>query len=181
MRKSIALFTMLVAFAGHVLADQYKDEVIILDVPDGFEGPIQQSPGPQAKVVGYAKPYQNKSGSTLFQITEYEMGQALREMPEDQRGETADFYLQQFLGGVQRRRANFAAGKAERIVLGGVPGARVRWTGDADGQRTSGIMYCVVIGTVVVSFHTQDIDGAPPENRAAATKAFESVAVAPGG
>ena len=42
-------------------------------------------------------------------------------------------------------------------------------------------MYCVVIGTVVVSFHTQDLEGAPPENRAAAVQAFESVAVRDGG
>jgi len=49
------------------------------------------------------------------------------------------------------------------------------------GKRASGVMYCVVIGTVVVSFHTQDIEGAPPENRAAAVKTFESVAVRGGG
>lgn len=181
MRKPIAVFVVLVAFATKVFADQYNDQVILLDVPEGFEGPIQQSPGPQAKVVGYSKPYPNKDGGTLFQITEYEMGEALRGMSEDKRGETADYYLRQFLGGVERRRTNFAAAKAERIVLGGIPGARVKWTGDVGGQRTSGVMYCVVIRTVVVSFHTQDIDGAPPENRAAATKAFESVAVPHGG
>jgi len=177
MRKLVALFAVLVAFASNVLADQYKDQVVVLDIPQGFEGPIEQSAGPQAKVVGYTRPYPNRDGGTLFQITEFQMGEALRAMPEDQRGATAEYYLGQFLGGVERRRTNFAAAKAEKIMLGGIPGARVTWTGDVDGQRTSGVMYCVVIGTVVVSLHTQDVDGAPPENRAAATKAFEGVAV----
>ena len=109
------------------------------------------------------------------------MGEALRGMPKDKRGEAADFYVEQFLGGVKRRRTNFSATKPERIVLGGIPAARVKWTGNVEGQRASGVMYCVVIGTTIVSFHTQDLEGAPPENRAAAVKAFESVVVLHGG
>jgi hypothetical protein len=78
------------------------------------------------KVPEYTKPYPDKNGGTLFQITEYDMGEALRGMPEDKRGETADYYLAQFLGGVERRRTNFSAAEPERILLGGIPAARVK-------------------------------------------------------
>jgi hypothetical protein len=175
MKNSIGVFLVLVAFETPLVAEEYTDQLITIDIPEGFEGPIQESPGPNAKVVGYTKPYQDRDGGTLLQITEYDMGESLRGMPEDARGETADYYLLQFLSGVERRRTNFVAAQPERIMLGGIPGARAKWTGDFAGQQTSGVMYCVVIGTVVVSFHTQDLDGAPQENRAAATKAFEGV------
>ena len=176
-KRLAAVLSILFVFASNVFAEQYKDKVIILDVPEGFEGPIEGSPGPQAKTVAYTRAYENEDGGTLFQITEYDMGEALLGMPEDKRGETADYYLGQFLGGVERRRANFAAAAPERIVLGGVPAARVKWTGEVAGKRTSGVMYCVVVGTVVVSFHTQDVEGAPPGNRSAAMRAFEGVSV----
>ena len=174
-RLAFALLVLLIASA--VSAEQYRDGVVVLEVPEGFEGPVEGSPDPQAKVVAYTKPYTAANGGTLFQISEYDMGDALRGMPENERGEAAAYYLAQFLGGVERRRTNFSATAPQRIELGGLPGARVTWTGEAAGQRASGVMYCVVIGTVVVSFHTQDIEGAPPGNRAAAVRAFESVAV----
>ena len=37
----------------------------------------------------------------------------------------------------------------------------------------SGVMYCYILGSRIVSFHTQDLDGAPPDNMAAAVRAFE--------
>jgi hypothetical protein len=175
MKRSVAVFSVLVAFAGVVLAERYEDRVVSLEVPEGFEGPIRGAAGPQATVVAYTKPYRSGKGGTLFQITEYDLGEALRDLPEDRRGEAADDYLAYFLGGVERRRTSFSAADPERIVLGGAPAARVTWTGEVAGQRTSGVMYCVVVGTVVVSFHTQDLEGSPAENRAAEMRAFESV------
>ena len=181
MNTRLAVVLLVLLTAGGASADQYRDELLVLEVPEGFEGPVEGSPDPQAKTVAYSKPYATAGGGTLLQITEYDMGDALRGMPEEGRGATADYYLAQFLGGVERRRTNFAATAPQRIELGGLPAARVTWTGEAGGQRASGVMYCVVIGTVVVSFHTQDIDGAPPQNRAAAVRAFETVAVRDGG
>ena len=180
MNNRLAVVLLVLLTASGVSAQQYRDELLVLEVPEGFEGPVEESPDPQAKTVGYIKPYARADGGTLFQITEYDMGDALRGMPEGERGATADFYLAQFLGGVERRRTNFTATAPQRIELGGLPAARATWTGAAAGQRASGVMYCVVVGTVVVSFHTQDIEGAPPENRAAAVRAFESVVVRDG-
>ena len=66
MKKCIAVFSVIVLFAGSVLAETYEDPFISLEVPEGFDGPIQGSDGSQAKVVGYAKPYRNGRGNTLL-------------------------------------------------------------------------------------------------------------------
>jgi hypothetical protein len=181
MNTGLTVALLVLVTASGASAQQYRDELLVLEVPEGFEGPVEESPGPQAKTVAYTKPYARADGGTLFQITEFDMGEALRGMPEGERGATADFYLAQLLGGVERRRTNFTATAPQRLELGGLPAARATWTGVAAGQRASGVMYCVVVGTVVVSFHTQDIESAPPENRAAAIRAFESVVVRDGG
>jgi len=48
-----------------------------------------------------------------------------------------------------------AYSKPERIQLGGLPASRVMWAGNFNGTPVSGVMYCVVIGTTVVTLHTQ--------------------------
>ena len=90
-RSAFALLFLLTA--GGVFAEQYRDELLVLEVPEGFEGPVEEAPSPQAKVVAYTKPYAAANGGTLFQISEYDMGDALRGMPENERGEAAAYYL----------------------------------------------------------------------------------------
>lgn len=175
------LLPILLSFPRDVSAEQYKDDVIVLEIPAGFVGPTQVSPAPQAKTLAYTKSFGDKNDSTSFQITEFDMGEALLSMPKNKRGESADFYVKQLLSGVERRRTHFAASEPERIVLGGLPASRVSWEGEVDGRRASGIMYCVVIRSVVVSFHTQSVVDAPPENRTAAMRAIENVVIQPGG
>lgn len=161
-------------------AEPFSNEVLMLDVPAGFEGPISASPGPGAKITGFTKPYKGINGGTLFQITTYDYRSSLKGMPEEERGNGSEYYLGQFLGGVERKRTSFSASNVERVSLGGLPGSRVKWYGKFNGKPTSGIMYCVIIGTTVVSLHTQDMDGAPPENRSAALAAFESLRIKDG-
>ena len=159
------------------LAETYSNDVIELTVPDGFEGPTTGSPGPGATVAGYVKPYSGRSGGTLLQVSTYDFRSALEGMPEAERGNASEYYLLQFLGGVERRRTSFSASRPERISLGGLPASKISWTGRANGLQTSGVMFCVVIGTTVVSLHTQDIDGAPAANRAAAIASIEGLVV----
>ena len=176
----IVIVALFIALPFPTLAETFSNEVLTLDVPDGFEGPILASPGPGAKIAGFTKPYSDSSGGTLFQITTYDFRSSLEGMPEEERGNASEYYLGQFLGGVEGKRTSFSASKAERISLGGLPGSRVTWNGKFNGTPTSGVMYCVIIGTTVVSLHTQDIDGAPPENRSAALAAFERMRVRDG-
>lgn len=177
--KAIAnLICFALLFPGAcAFAETYTNDVLTLDVPAGFEGPTSGSPGPGAKVVAYSKPHAGVDGGTLFQITTYDFGSSLEGMPEEERGNASEHYLGQFLGGVERKRTAFRASPPERISLGGLPASRVMWTGNFNGTPVSGVMYCVVIGTTVVTLHTQDVDDAPPENRRAAMDAFEALRV----
>lgn len=161
------------ALQSPAAAETFSNEVLSLEVPVGFEGPVSDSPGPGAEMTAFTKPYTDRSGGTLFQITTYDFQSSLEGMPEEERGNASEYYLGQFLDGVEKKRTNFSASKPERLSLGGIPGSRVDWSGMFNGTPASGVMYCVIIGTTVVSLHTQDIDGAPPENRAVSVRAFE--------
>ena len=180
--KPIAnLVCLTLVFTGATaLAEAFSNEVLTPDVPAGFEGPVTESPGPGLDIVAYTKPHAGTDGGTLFQITTYDFGSDLEGMPEEERGNVSEFYLGQFLDGVERKRTTFQASTPERIQLGGLPASRVMWTGKVNGLPVSGVMYCVVIGTIVVNLHTQDVDGAPRENRVAAMNAFEALRVKDG-
>ena len=168
----LAVFTVLVVPA---MADTYSDGVVTIDIPQDFIGPSSQSPAPGTLTVAYSKPYDDRDGGTLLQITRADLGDGLLEIPPDKLGDIATVYLSQFLGGVERRRTDFKVSAPETVTLDGLPAARATWSGARDGVETTGVMYCVVVGTVVVSLHTQDIVGAPQENRSDAMRAFEGI------
>jgi len=164
----------LLALGVTASAATFEDEVLSLEVPAGFQGPIRQSPSPDAVLVAYTKPHTGERG-TLLQISTYELGSKLPKFTSAELGAAAEKYLLEFLTGVERRRSSFQASKPTRIMLNGVPAAQVTWKGVAQGARLHGTMYCVVIGSRVVSFHTQDFENAPAENTSEAIRAFESV------
>ena len=166
---------LLIGFATYAAAETYSNSIFTLDVPDGFEAAAAGSPGPGMQIAAYVKPHPGIDGGTLFQITTYEFGPELESMPEEERGNASDYYLNQYLEGVARKRTLFDATPPTRITLGGLPASRAEWTGETFGTPLSGVMYVVVIGTTVVNLHTQDVEGAPPENRKAAMEAFEGL------
>jgi hypothetical protein len=174
MTKRVALLLLCLISAG-TWAGEYSDETMTLAVPGGFEGPVTQRPGPGALSVGYSKPTPDSTSGTLLQITVYEPDAQAGPVPEDQRAALTESYLLQFLGGVERARTSFSKSAVEKLRLGGIPAARVRWNGTAQGSQMSGVMYCVIVGTRLVSFHTQSLSDAPPANMSEAMRAIETV------
>ena len=157
------------------VAEPYEDALVRLDVPAGFQGPVSASQSANADVVAFRWPYAAGDASTLLQITKFGFGAALAALPSDERSDAAEFYLLQFLEGVARRRDAFESSEPVRLDLGGLPAAKIFWEGLAQGRRLSGIMYCVIVGTTVISFHTQDLDPVPLELREAIVTAIENV------
>ena len=153
----------------------FPSEIVQLLPPKGFEGPTSTDGPGGAHIEAYVHRISGTDRSTLLQLTTYDFGSKLEGIPKKELGNGAEHYLMQFLGGVERARMNFHASKPTQITLGGSPGARVDWTGEARGQSMSGVMYCVIVGTVVVTFHTQSFEDSPPEDRTAALHAIESV------
>lgn len=157
------------------VAEPYEDALVRLDIPAGFQGPVSASQGSNTDVVAFRWPYPAGDASTLLQITKFGFGSTLAELPSEQRGNAAESYLLQFLDGVARRRSSFESSAPVRLDLGGLPAAKVSWEGLAQGRRLSGVMYCVIVGTTVISFHTQDLEPVPLDLREAIVRAIESV------
>jgi hypothetical protein len=111
-----------------------------ITVPVGFDGPTTAE----------------KDGGTLLQISVLDQGSALAGITVAQRAEGAKHYLSQFIDGVARRRDNFKLGEVEPLSLAGMPAARVQWTGGVGEIQAIGVMYCVLVGTSIISLHTQD-------------------------
>jgi hypothetical protein len=128
---------------------------VSISVPQGFVGPLGgQKDG--AVTAAWVKHHPDSDGGTLLQVTTYDEGSALRGITPGQRAEGAKKYLMDFVTGVARRRENFKLGAVEALALAGLPAARVRWTGTIGTVSSIGVMYCVLVDSTVVSFHTQD-------------------------
>jgi hypothetical protein len=176
MNYSKLICTLLLCLFGYgVSAESYMDGVLTVQIPSGFEGPVKQSPAPNASVVAYTKRSADSKAATLLQITTYDFGSQLEGMPEDQRVEITEGYLMQFLSGVERRRTSFVKSPASQLTLGSIPASRIDWTGIAEGIAVSGTMYCVIVGTRVISFHTQTSEDASSQAISEAKRSIESV------
>lgn len=156
-------------------AELYVDSLISIDVPDGFEGPVKEAFDPSNQTVAFSKPYTDREGGTLLQITRSDLGPKLLTVPRERLGDIALVYLGQFLGGIERRRTDFTVADPVTLEIDGVPAVSAEWRGKMDGVDASGIMYCAIVGTEVVILHTQDEDGAPVEHRASAIDAIEGL------
>lgn len=128
---------------------------ISISVPEGFDGPLGGKKD-GAATAAWVKHHPDSDGGTLLQITTYDEGATLKGITTGQRAEGAKKYLMDFIGGVGRRRDDFKLGPVESLSLAGLPAARVRWTGAIGSLSSNGVMYCVLVDTTVVSFHTQD-------------------------
>jgi hypothetical protein len=160
-------------FAGAVQASEFTTGPVSLPIPAGFEGPVRQSMG-GATVVGFGKPGARPDTNTLLQVTIYDFGMALAGLPDAERGAAATRHLADFISGVERRRTGFSRTATESLLLDGVPAARATWTGRFGEIDTVGVMYCVVVGTQVISFHTQDAGTTPTPGMLAAIRAFDA-------
>jgi hypothetical protein len=127
-----------------------------ITVPAGFDGPTTgENEG--TVMTAWVKHHPGDDGGTVLQISVVNMGSALNEITLVQRAEGAKHYLSEFIVGVARRRDNFKLGEVEPVSLAGVPAARVQWTGGVGEIQAIGVMYCVLVGSSVISLHAEDV------------------------
>jgi hypothetical protein len=126
-------------------------------------------------VVGFSKPRADARANTLLQISLYDVGPQLAGLKDFERATAAAKYLLDFVGGIERRRANFKRTAPTALILSGAPAAKLQWTGLFKGSETVGVMYCFIAGTKVISFHTQDLGSSPTAAMNEAISAFEAV------
>jgi hypothetical protein len=157
--KSICIcFLSLLLMTAHVVqAETYTDNLIILEVPPGFDGPEFDNGIPYGVRVAYKKVHADKKKSALLQITSYNFGPKMPVISEEQSGAEADKYLSQFLKSDTNHFTSFLASRPKRINLAGYPAARISWSGNLDGRPTIGVMFCVIVKSRVLSFLAQDV------------------------
>jgi len=150
----VLLSFFLVLPAGIALAADVGP--LSITVPVGFDGPTTgQNDG--AVMTAWVKHRAGEDRGALLQISVVDLGSALSGFTIAQRADGAKHYLSEFVFGVARRRDNFKLGEVEPVSLAGMPGARVQWTGGVGEIQAIGVMYCVLVGTSIISLHTEDM------------------------
>jgi hypothetical protein len=149
---------------------------ISITVPQGFDGPIGGGKG-SAKTAAWIRRHDNAQGGTLLQVTTYDEGPDLRSIGWQARTQSAKKYLLEFAAGVAQQRENFQLGEVESLSLAGEPAVRVKWTGTVGSATAIGVMYCVLLDTAIVSFHTQDTGSEITDAMKSAMAAIESMKV----
>lgn len=163
----LALVFPLLAFATDVTVKS-----VTVTVPEGFEGPLRQAQGP-AVHVGYAKD-SGPVGRTTFQITVIDIDPLLKFDGVPARERPASELLLDFANSMQRSRTDFDRTAPTVLVIGGLPAAKLRWTGKLEDVETVGTMYAFVAGDKVIHFNTQDVGSAPSPAMLEAESAFEA-------
>jgi hypothetical protein len=128
-------------------------------------------------MTAWVKHRPGEDGGTLLQISVVDMGSALNGITVAQRAEGAKHYLSEFISSVARRRDNFKLGEVEPVSLAGMPAARVQWTGGVGEIQAIGVMYCVLVGSSIVSLHTQEVGSEITPAMRSAMAAIEGVHV----
>jgi hypothetical protein len=139
------------------IANEYSFADASINIPNGFEGPIEQDMGPGTSVVAFRKLHEDGNNATLLQITTWNPGKSFPEMSDDELKKGAAQYLAQFLSGVARKRNHFEQSDIEFIKISDVPVAKVNWSGEFGSKKAHGVMYCYVFNSKIVSLHTQDL------------------------
>lgn len=177
MQKNIYLMLpILFAICATCSASPYEHEFFVVNVPAGFKGPITQNLQ-GAWSIAFSKPHLQSQNATLLQITYMDFGAKIPKLNEKELSEGAEKYLLQFLAGVERRRTSFNKGSVQEVRISGIPGKKIEWAGNVPeaGISARGVMFCVIKGSRVFSFHTQDVTTFADKTLPVTIKAIESI------
>ena len=151
---------------------------VTLSVPEGFvAAPPQRQDN--MSVWAWTKSAPGGKVKALLQVSVYDFGSQLAKVSREELATGSEKYLREFLGGIERRRTNYALSTVRHVELAGAPAAVATWTGRAGPADLVGVMYCVIVrNRFVVTFHTQDLGNQPTSAMHEAIAAIESTQVA---
>jgi hypothetical protein len=173
------ILCLLLMVQATTLSAQYQDGPIRLAVPAEFTGPDVLTPESGAKIVNFVRPIPGTERGTVLQITTFEPDSAEWGVLNAEDVDPTELLLDEFLGGVERRRERFEVVSRDRIELSGLPAARGEWRGVAGGRDMKGVIHSVIVGSHVVVLATQTFTDAPEDHLPAALQAIESVVLQP--
>lgn len=100
----------------------------------------------------------------------------LATIPEGERLPPLESGIQEFLGGIQKRRTDWKQSVPERIEIGGMPFMRAAWEGKetGSGRLMRGVLYLAIDGRTVIQLSSQDFEPHFPATLAIADVAIET-------
>jgi hypothetical protein len=173
-RRLASFSVLLAALISPHLAGAAALGPITMSVPDGF---IAAPPMRQEKMSIWAWTKSAAGGTVkaLLEVTVYDFGPKLAQASPEELASGSEQYLRQFLGGVERRRTNYALSPVKHVTLAGAPASTATWTGRTGPADLVGVMYCVIVqNRYVVAFHTQDLGSKPTPAMREAIAAIEA-------
>ena len=152
---------------------------VIITVPEGFAA-AQTQKQKKTLITAWTKSVRNGGLKTLLQINVVDFGSAPGKPAAAQDlAIYAEKYLREFLGGIERRRTNYASSPFAHIKLAGLPALRATWNGAVGGRPVVGVMYSVIVqNRYAVIFHTQDLGSTPSSGMFEAMQSIESATLA---
>jgi hypothetical protein len=152
---------------------------VVIAVPDGFEA-AQTQKRKKTLISAWTKSVRDGSLKTLLQVDVVDFGSPPgRPAAAQDLAVYAEKYLHQFLGDIERRRANYVSSPLAHIRLAGLPAARATWNGAIGGHAAVGVMYSVIVhNRYAVIFHTQDLGSTPSSGMFEAMKSIEAATLA---
>lgn len=143
-----------------------------IELPPGYIGPVEHVAGASVSL-GFRKPLPQSALNTVIMITVQSNGPAFAQRLAKEREAMTRETLEPVVEGIARNRSGFRSGEPKRVMLSGVAGLKVGWTGSAQGASFDGIVYCVLVGRRAYAIQIQDPAGLGNARMAEAVRAVE--------
>lgn len=166
-------FLPTLALGGEALRGRtYRDQGFVIDLPPGYIGPLEHSTG-TSLTRGFRKPLPQSELNTVIMITVHEGGPSFAKRLTKERAAMTRETLDPIVESIGRNRSGFHRGEPKPVMLSGVPGLKMGWSGSAQGASFDGIVYCVLVGSRAFAIQIQDPAGLGNARLAEAVRAVE--------
>lgn len=150
----------------------YRDQGFVIELPPGYLGPVEHAAGTSI-TRGFRKPLPQSELNTVIMITVHHGGASFAKRLARERAAMTRETLDPIIDGIGSNRSGFRRGEPKPVMLSGVSGLKVGWSGSAQGASFDGIVYCVLVGPRAFAIQIQDPAGLGNARLAEAVQAVE--------
>jgi hypothetical protein len=174
--SSSFLVFVLILVPFDATAESIETPALKMELPAGFkEGGLEIGKPREPNTRAFTKLDPKTAVNTVLELSAYDFGARMPNVPKEQLGEMADRYAAQFLEATKQRRQAFSAAPPVRVLLDGNPASKISWTGSVGGRSGSGMLYCTVVGTRVIRLQVQHLQVSPSEAFRQAEESIKAV------
>ena len=146
---------------------------VAIQIPAAMSGPRRQFPAERSEIDTYVST--SERPPTVIQINRTTVPDASLDLSENDRFKAASSLLKGYSGTFGEKVTNWSEAPVEKVRLGGLLGARTRWTGNLHGVPATGTMYFVVVGKDCFFLHAFGSSIKPHATLDASVQAIETL------